>query len=269
MTGPDPPLPLAAGVATPHGTAPASGTGGPPLTWTEPFTVRAYEVGPDETASVLTVCDLMQEAAGEHARASDREGFELASGGRSTWVLSRLRLQMARRPRMRERVEVETWPASLDGLRATRDFRVTAGGETLAAATSLWFLIDVARRRPVRLPPQMDGFEVPGKPRALTFDGAPEPTPPAQPEHQATFAVRRSDLDRVGHANNVRFVEWVLEALPSDDGLREIDVLYRSEAVYGDAVTSAAGPLADGARDHELTRADGRTLALARTTWTP
>ena len=69
-----------------------------PLVWSEPFSIRAYEVGPDETASVLTVCDLLQEAAGEHARASDREGFPLPDGGWATWVLSRLRVVMHRRP---------------------------------------------------------------------------------------------------------------------------------------------------------------------------
>ena len=258
--------PLAAGVASAAG----PGAGGPPLVWTEPFSVRAYEVGPDETASVLRVCDLLQEAAGEHARASDREGFPLAGGGWSTWVLSRLRLQVRRRPRMRERVEVTTWPAALDGLRATRDFRVTAGGETLAVATSLWFLIDVGRRRPVRLPAAMDGFAAPGEPRALTFDGAPEPLAPDAVEHDAAFAVRRSDLDRVGHANNVRFVEWALEALPDDAGLAGVDVLYRSEAVYGDTVRSEAGPREGDARLHRLSReADGRILALARTAWSP
>lgn len=239
-----------------------------PLVWTEPFTIRSYEVGPDETASVLTVCDLLQEAAGEHARASDREGFPLPGGGWSTWVLSRLRVQMLRPPRMRERIEVETWPAALDGLRATRDFRVTSGTEPLAVATSEWFLIDVARRRPVRLPAAMDGFEHRDKPRDVHLGDAPHA--PEAVEHAATFAVRRSDLDRVGHANNVRFVEWVLEALPDGSGLAEIDVAYRSEAVLGDDVVSQAGPLMGGARAHRLTRSgDGRILAVARTTWTP
>ncbi len=241
---------------------------GVPLVWTEPFSVRAYEVGPDERASVLTLCDLLQEAAGEHALASDREGFPLPGGGWSTWVMSRLRLRVDRRPRMRERIEVETWPAALDGLRATRDFRVTGvGGEVLAAATSLWILIDVARRRPVRLPAAMDGFAVPDKPRALRLGDPPDA--PGETEHARTFAVRHSDLDRVGHANNVRFVEWVLEALPDLDGLTEVEVLYRSEAVYGDAVASEVGPRVDGARAHRLSRErDGRTLALARTVWT-
>ncbi len=239
-----------------------------PLVWTEPFVIRAYEVGPDEAASVLTVCDLLQEAAGEHARATDRDGFPLPSGGHATWVMSRLRLRVARRPTIHEGVAVETWPSALDGLRATRDFRMTGDdGRVLAVATSLWFLIDVARRRPVRLPAAMDGFAAADKPRALTL-GAP-PHAPAEVEHAQTFAVRRSDLDRVGHANNVRFVEWALEALPDAAGLREVDVLYRSEAVAGDDVASEAGPLAGGARDHRLTRAsDGRILALARTQWT-
>lgn len=238
-----------------------------PLVWTEPFTIRAYEVGPDETASVLTVCDLFQEAAGEHARASDREGFALPDGGWSTWVLSRLHLRMIRRPRIRERIEIETWPSALDGLRATRDFRVTSADETLAVATSQWFLIDIDRRRPVRLPAAMDGFERPEKSRALRLGDAPEA--PESVEHTASFAVRRSDLDRVGHANNVRFVEWVLEALPSDAGLSEVDLLYRAEAVLGDDIVTEAGPLVDGARAHRLIRAgDGRILALARTLWT-
>ena len=240
----------------------------PPLVWTEPFTIRAYEVGPDERASVLTVCDLLQEAAGEHARASGREGFARPGGGWATWVLSRLRLRVERLPRMRERVAVETWPSALDGLRATRDFRVTGdGGARLAVATSLWFLIDTERRRPVRLPAAMDGFAERGKERALTFERDP-PAAPAEAEHERAFAVRRSDLDRVGHANNVRFVEWALEALPSDAGLAEVDVAYQSEAVTGDTVVSRVGPLRGGARLHRLSRAsDDRTLALARTLW--
>lgn len=239
------------------------------LLWTQPFTIRAYEVGPDETASILTVCDLFQEAAGEHARALGVEHFELADGNRTTWVLSRLRVRLHRRPRMREAVTVETWPSDRDRLRATRDLRLLdADGAEIAVGTTLWFLIDVARRRPVRLPPEMDGFALRDRDRALTFASS-TPEPPASPDAERTFAVRRSDLDRVGHANNVRFVEWMLEALDDDAGLREIDVQYRAEAVYGDTVVSRASAMHDGARTHEITRsADGRSLALATTLWT-
>ena len=239
-----------------------------PLIWTETFQIRANEVGPDERASVLTVCDLLQEAAGEHARALGVETFELANRAAATWVLSRLRIRLERRPRMREAVTVETWPSDLDGLRAFRDFRMTGDdGDVLATATSAWFLIDPERRRPVRLPPELDGFAVRDRERALMFASS-SLKPLESPEAERAYAVWRFDLDRVGHANNVRFIEWALEALDDDAGHREIDLQYRAEAVYGDPVVSRASVLAEGTRLHVLARAsDGATLALARTLW--
>ena len=239
------------------------------LVSTQTFQIRAYEVGPDELASILTVCDLLQEAAGEHARSLGRDGFDLPDGRFATWVLTRLRVRLHRRPRIRETVNIETWPSDLDGLRAFRDFRMTGeNGDALATATSAWFLIDPERRRPVRLPPEMDGFAVRDRERALTIASSSPPAPKSS-EAEQSFVVRRSDLDRVGHANNVRFIEWALEALDDDMGLGEIDIQYRTEAVYGDTVISRASALAKGARNHEIARAsDGTTLALARTLWT-
>lgn len=238
----------------------------PPEVWTQPFTVRAYEVGPDERASVLVVADLFQEAAGEHARAAGLETFALGSGA-GTWVLTRLRLQIDALPRMLEQVEVETWPSGRDGLRAYRDYILRDGtGKTVVTGTSAWLVLHVERRRPVRLPEAVSGFGPVAPSRALTLGDVPEP--PVSVEAERDFAVRRSDLDRVGHANNVRFIEWVLEALDSEDGLREIDLVYRTEAVYGDTVVSRAGPLMAGSRSHVLIReSDGRSLAVARTSW--
>lgn len=267
-----------------------------PLVWTESFRVRAYEVGPDERARVLTLCDYVQEAAGEHAHAAGVEDFALADGP-GTWVLARLRLRLAERPAMRETVTVVTWPSGRDGLRAERDFELfagdLAGGETggtrLAWGTSTWFVMSVARRRPVRLPPALDAFGPPDRPRAVPPPGA-DPAAPERVLAEARFTVRRSDLDRVGHANNVRFAEWVLEAterLPSPPGhLAGLDLLFRAEAVAGDTVVSAVGPAGTDAPvtdatgtdvpggalalAHQLTReADGRVLAVARTLWTP
>ena len=239
---------------------------GAPEVWRQPFAVRAYEVGPDERASVLTLADYFQEAAGEHARSGGVETFDVGAEG-GTWVLQRLRLALLARPAMRETVTVETWPSGRDGLRAYRDVRIWGEGDRLLLqGTSAWFVIDVARRRPVRLPAGLERFG-PAEPERVAAFGDP-PEAPEAVEHARTFHVRRSDLDRVGHANNVRFVEWALEALPSETGLTDVEVLYQSEAVLGDDVVSEAGPLADGARLHRLTRAaDGRTLALARTLW--
>ncbi|MFN3596919.1 MAG: acyl-[acyl-carrier-protein] thioesterase [Rubricoccaceae bacterium] len=268
--------------------APALPAPDDPWLWREPFRVRAYEIGPDERATVLTLCDYFQEAAGEHARAAGVETFALPSGGVGVWVLRRLGLRLVRRPAWREHVRVETWPSHYEGLLAHRDFvvRAAAGapdgrdapGDVLAFGTSAWFVIDAARRRPVRLPEGVGAFGPPtGAPRALVLSAEPEPPSDDADARERRFHVRRSDLDRNAHANNVRFAEWALEAVPdavqAAHTLASLDVSFRAEAVSGDTVLSRAArlpaaPAGDLAYTHALLRErDGRMLALARSTW--
>lgn len=246
---------------------------GAPRVWEEPFRVRAYEVGPDARASVLALVDYCQEAAGSHARALGVEHFALAASP-GHWVLGRFRLAVERRPALREAVTVETWPSAKDGLRAERDFLLLGDdAEPFARAASTWLVFDVDRRRPVRLPPGVRAIRLPERLRALP-PAPDEPAPPESVERTRRFRVRRADLDRVGHANNARFVEWALEALPDAfaeaHDLAALDVVFRREARYGDAVVSEAGPAGEAAWAHRLTReADGALLAVLTTDWRP
>jgi medium-chain acyl-[acyl-carrier-protein] hydrolase len=243
-----------------------------PFVWTEPFRVRAYEVGPDERARVLALCDYVQEAAGEHAASAGVETFALPGGDAGTWVLARLRFEIAGRPAMRSRVRVVTWPAAQDGLRAERDFELLDDADAvLMRGTSTWVVMSVARRRPVRLPAAIEAFGPADRARALPPPAA-EPAAPEVGTAEARFTVRTSDLDRVGHANNVRFAEWALEAAErlSPGTLAGLDLAFRAEAVAGDVIVSTVGPGgAPGTLAHRLAReSDDRPLALATSVWT-
>jgi len=241
-----------------------------PALWTESFSVRAYEIGPDERARVLTLCDYAQEAAGNHARALGVESFDLGHGP-GAWVLHRLRMRVDRFPDWREAVGVETWPSAEDGLRAERDFVFRGeGGVPLAHAVSTWLVLDVARRRPARLPASVRAIRVPVAPRAL-----PPAAPPTAPEEAAAecrFSVRRADLDRNGHANNVRFVEWALEGVTEDVAaskrLAAFDALFKAEAAAGDTVVVETASCGADSYAHRLRRAaDGIELAVLHTHW--
>ncbi len=251
-----------------------------PPTWTDAFTVRSYEIDPDGVLTLPTLCNYLQETAGNHATTFDLASDHLLAGGLA-WVLIRLQVEVERFPGWREEIVVETWPSGFDGLYAQRDFIVTdAEGGEIARATSQWFVMDVTRRRPVRLPASVAAIERPDRPHALGPDRTPLATLEV-PQRERRFSVRRSDLDLNQHVNNVRFVEWALEAVP--DAVREqhrpraLDVQFRAESVYGDTVCSACGEATDGtALLHEVTRdgdpsADsgqaGRLLARARTVW--
>ena len=242
-----------------------------PLVWSQTFHVRAYEVGPGDVASPLALVDYLQEAAGEHARALGIDRFETGTEG-AAWVLSRLAMEVRRLPVWREEITIETWPSGRDGLRATRDGLLrAASGEVLVRARTVWFVFDLARRRPIRLPPAVLAIDPPDRPATLTL--GPEPRAPEAPSLQAPeaarFAVRRADLDRNGHANNARFAEWALEAAarPLAD-LCALDLAFKGEALAGDAIASEASSEASGAVRHAIFRTpDRRLLATATSHW--
>ena len=250
----------------------------PPLIWRRELAVRVVDVGPDERLRPTALIDLLQEEAGHQARAFGLETFELPSrsgaAGLGTWVLSRLAVRVERWPAALEPLALATWPSRYDGLRAGRDFVLTdAGGHAVARATSEWFVLDLERRRPTRLPHAVTAFgPPPDPPPALVLGDAPALPDPV--ERASAFTVRRADLDRVGHANNARFAEWALEAVGDDVwdayALRGLDLAFRREAAQGDALVSEVGapePGADGvALAHRIARG-GATLALARTEW--
>lgn len=249
----------------------------PRFVWRRDLAIRVVDVGPDERLKPTALIDLFQEEAGHQARAYGLETFALQGGeepGLGTWVLSRLALAVDRWPAALEPLELATWPSHYDGLRAHRDFALRdADGATVARATSVWFVLDLARRRPTRLPPEVLRFgPARGQPRALETGDAPEP--PEAAESALGFTVRWADLDRVGHANNARYAEWALETVPASTrethALAGLDLSFQREAVAGDAVVSERGPAEARAEAvafrHRIAR-DGAPLALVRSVW--
>ena len=242
--------------------------------WTESFRVQSYEVTPSERASLQSLCNYMQEAAGNSARELGFSMEELLERGQA-WVLARLRMEIDRYPRWKDTVQVETWPSGLDRLYATREFILHDDEGPFARASSAWLVIDTERRRPTRPPAVLREVDVPDRPAPLTLSLDSIPAPETT-EREQRFRVRFSDLDLNRHVNNVRYVEWAVEAVPErvlthyqPTGL---DIQFRAETTFGDTILTQAQQLDGGdtlTYRHQVSRAeDGRTAARATTQWT-
>ena len=236
--------------------------------WNETVRVRSYEAGADGCASILSICNYLQEAAGNHAFALGVAIDQLAVQNLS-WVLSRLRVRMQTYPKWREEVRIVTWPCGVERLFAHRDFELFgAGGQKLGVATSSWLLLNIQKRRPARMLDVVKDFAVSDRPRALGGELGERLSAPPPSGTERSFRVRGSDLDVNRHVNNVNYIEWAVETVPAGAGtLADLQVEFLAESVGGDEVVSrcaGSGPVCR----HELTRSsDGRTLALARTEW--
>lgn len=241
--------------------------------WTESFPVRSYDVTPHGTASILALCEYIQDAAGHHAASLGLSMQDLLADGRA-WVLARLRLEVDRLPDWDAEVVVETWPSGLERLFATREIVLHDDDGTFARGTSAWLVIDTERRRPMRPPAMLKNLQTPDRSAPFSHDMTTLPGPDAV-DHERTFAVRYHDLDLNRHVNNVRYVEWALETLPPavHDAYRcaGLELQFRAETTLGDPVRAVAQTEADGDAlrvRHRLDHADdGHTLALATTQW--
>jgi medium-chain acyl-[acyl-carrier-protein] hydrolase len=263
-------------------------------TWSEPFTVHTYEVDVSGRASIQSLCAFLQEAAGRNAHALGVTVPQLMEHG-LTWVLSRLLVRVYDYPGWWDKLVIETWPSGFRRLFALRDWRIFRGDELLGEATGAWLMVQVDSRRPIRPDSHGEwaGSVHPQRAIPLTLEKLPEPDPagPDCAAYEGEFVVRYRDLDMNGHANNISYLDWLLEVLPLDfrerHSLRELELNFLAELGAGERVRSQAlmrcpagssssaadaGSSAGGTIDfdHGLNRlGDSQIAARARSSWVP
>ncbi len=247
-------------------------------TFRETFTVHSYDVDAFGVLAVPALTGFLMEAAGLHANRLG-VGLEALIAKGLTWVLSRQRLEIPAPIRLGDVLEVETWPAGVERLAAFRDLVVRRrDGVEVARATTQWFVLDLASRRPVRPEAVLD----PRLPRERTPSildlGAGKLPELRQWELQKRFHVRYRDIDVNLHANNASYVAWALEAIPLEvwqsSRLTAMEVHYLAECRLGGAILSrlvrrdAEAPATAFA--HAVVREeDEKELARVTTAWAP
>ena len=232
--------------------------------------VRTYECGPDGLATMVSVCNWLQEAASLNAEtlSFSKSNFE-AAGENVSWVLTRLKVRILRFPKWEEAVSILTFPRGGRRIVAYRDFVLTgADGSELGCATSEWMLIDLASRKVVAIP---DGvFAAANTVRKPVFGDEPFAKlrwdcSVASPD-ALSFRARRGDIDLNGHVNNVHYVEWLMEGRPDAAGpCQELDIVFKSETLAGEEVRVESVETEPGVFFHRVYAPDGRDHVLART----
>lgn len=155
------------------------------------------------------------------------------------WAVSRHRVQITRLPRIGETIHVETWPMPTTRVAYPRSMVAydEKGNECFRSVT-LWVLMDLDTRNMIL--PGKSGIVVSGTVRGgeLAIPGGLIPKPlGSQRQRQVCF----TDLDRNGHMNNTRYLDWINDLLPSPfhaaNHLKEFTVCYLSEAKEGQTLT--------------------------------
>ena len=154
------------------------------------------------------------------------------------WAVTRHKVQITRLPRLGETILVQTWPMPTTKTAYPRAVvALDEEGRELFRVISLWVLMDQAKRALVL--PGKSGVLVDGTVRGGELT-VPHGLLPKDLAQNTLRTVTYSCLDRNGHMNNTRYLDWVEDLLSSDfhrdHPAVEITLCYASEALEGEQV---------------------------------
>ncbi|PWZ44912.1 Palmitoyl-acyl carrier protein thioesterase, chloroplastic [Zea mays] len=220
--------------------------------------VRSYEVGPDKTATLETVLNLLQETALNHVWMSGLlgDGFGATHGmirNNLIWVVSRMHVQVDQYPIWGEVLDIDTWVGSSgkNGMRRDWLIRGRNSGDVFVRATSTWVMMNKVTRRLSKMPEEVRAEIAPWfiDRHAIYQEEATDKI--IKLDSNAMYVdsdlkPKRSDLDMNHHVNNVKYVRWMLETLPDhfqqQNQLSSIILEYRKECGSSDVVQSICQP---------------------------
>jgi medium-chain acyl-[acyl-carrier-protein] hydrolase len=205
---------------------------------------------------------LAQEVAGHHCLELGLDWDTLAQKN-LFWAVIRHRVQIHRLPRRGDRVTVRTWPLPTTRTAFPRAMEVLdQGGNVLLRTMSLWILMDLNTRAMIL--PGKSGVLVPGTTLGTEL-GAPRSIVPKTLQNHMTRPVLFSDLDRNGHMNNTRYLDWVQDLLPSgfhqSHEPKELTVCYLNESREGQTLDLRWEIDENGAVHVDATREKERVFA--------
>jgi acyl-ACP thioesterase len=163
-------------------------------------------------ATISALCRFAQESAGGHAAALGFGMERLAKQG-IAWVLREQAVRVLRPPLLGEVVRIVTWPTRTERILCHRDYTICdEGGAVVAQGTSAWLGLDLATRRPRKAD---SFFHLPAHlmPGPVFEQPLPVLSPPQGACQSDVRTVRASDMDALGHMNNLRYLDWIADHL--------------------------------------------------------
>lgn len=199
--------------------------------------VRYSEVNSKQQLMLSSLLDYLQDCCTFQSEDMGI-GVDYLAGEHAAWVLSSWEIEIARYPKMGERIQVGTWPYDFKGFYGYRNFVMKSEAEEeLAWANSLWVFMDTEKMRPARVNDTC--VKAYGKILEPALEADWSDRKIVVPEGQKAMEpvqVARFFIDTNHHMNNSKYVLVAEEYLPEDFRVGRLRVEYKRAAVLGDVL---------------------------------
>lgn len=203
------------------------------------YKIGLEDIGRNNEATNKALLAIMQDIACLHS-ASVGYGILEIEAKKRAWMLLDWKMEVIKRPKYNDDINVETWSRKVERLYAYRDFQLKdKEGNIIAIGTSRWIFVDTERRRPVRLTADIaDLYE--SETDKNVFTEEMEDIKCGDYLFKKVYCVQRRDIDINQHMNNLSYLDMAYEILPEDiyntKVFNNIRIVYKKEILYGEKV---------------------------------
>jgi acyl-ACP thioesterase len=228
---------------------------------------------PKGKAQIFTICNYLQEAASMHAHMAGL-GFDHMIKRNQVWVLTRLKVEIAKYPVWNDQLKLKTWSRGNEGIFYLRDFIISdQKGEEIIKATSSWAAINLKTRRPELVKGLEDMLY--SQKENIALEEKLEKLPEIEnPRLMKEYQVQYTDIDIVYHVNNVKYIEMIVNAFPLEkhksSKIKSLEVNYLGETNYQDHVQIFSQSSEAAAKDQLVSivrKSDSKEVCKARLVW--
>ena len=213
------------------------------MSFKKEYEVRLENLGVGNRANNIALLEMLEEIA-EQNSAEVGFGLENYSKTNAAWLLLDWKVEIIKRPKYREKLMVETWSRKMERCYGYRDFEIyNKENELIVKGTSKWVLIDIEKRRPMRISEESakeyDKYNDKGY---TVFEDEIEKIEELKDEELSfvkNYEVQRRDIDVNKHMNNIAYLKVAYEILPDDvyekNLFNNIRITYKKELMYGES----------------------------------
>ena len=159
------------------------------------------------------------------------------------WLVLNWKLQVYRRPASQEKIHIVTWSAGAEKVCSYRDYELyDENNNLIAIATSKWALFNLKDGSLAKITPEIIEAYKTTDEHVFNEKIAKlrEPDLPCLGTYD--YTIMRRDIDTNNHVHNSNYLEIANELLPEDiyenTEFKDIEIMYKHEAVYGDKTKS-------------------------------
>ena len=186
----------------------------------ENFKIQLKDIGKENYIKNIGILEIFENIGTHHSDIAGHGPNTIEETGVS-WVLLDWKLQVIKRPKYGQNLNVHTWARTIGGeIKKTytyRDFEVYDEENNLCIiGTSKWVLINVNTGRITKIDDNIIGKYEPEDKNVFNIDELDKIKIPESFSNEITYKVNRRDIDINGHMHNLYYLDLAYEVLPED-----------------------------------------------------